>query len=90
VHIDNEEDDLDGFESCEEDEESVMRLRESNGDTPSSSPSTNQNKDDREEIKEENKQGPPTGDFIQDFYREMDTIPEGEELDYIKIGKGAV
>ncbi len=70
------EDDLEGFESCEEDEEGIMRLRE-NG---------KKNKNlivEEEEIKEVKKTEvvtpPTTGDFIKDFYLELSSIPEGEE-----------
>ena len=74
------EDDLEGFESCEEDEEGIMRLRE------------NQQKKvhknlivEEEEVKEVKKADggvtpPTTGDFIKDFYLELPSIPEGEEL----------
>jgi hypothetical protein len=34
---------------------------------------------EEEEVKEERKLE-PTGDFIKDFYLEMPSIPEGEEL----------
>jgi hypothetical protein len=54
-----------------------MKLRETG-----SSPSKTRAKIVEEETKEGAKQtvASPTGDFIKDFYLEMPSIPEGEEL----------
>jgi len=72
------EDDLEGFESCEEDEEGIMRLRENEKKKVHKNLIV-----EEEEVKEVKKAEvvtpPTTGDFIKDFYLELPSIPEGEE-----------
>ncbi len=80
--------DDDGFASCEEDEE-VVKSR-SLRSTPSKSSDQISDENKNEEAKQINVKAFATGDIMHDYYLDLDSITDQEELKYINIGREAV